>query len=342
MVSSVKNFFLTFVLALVLFGLIASVILNLVINNLNGVIAQDNGVGSSGIDTARQDDRPDVTTDSTFSVLVIGSDFREGVYADYDAAQLEKLFGIRKKTMQPPMAPADLMVPSARQARSVFSNKDLEKNVWSVSEDGQLIIPGGFYSVKTRSVEADVAVVVTFNFDKKWVEYVPVSIDREIDVKGGKLAVSEILGKYGIDVFCEAVRSEFNLPFDRYLFLAAKDFPAFMNTFGKVTFSLPFDMQCDDFMRDVHVDFKAGLGEYDGAAALNLLMFEDYTEPGQSRQNTTAEFIRAFLGMAFSSANASGVPAKAKQVKSLVKTNLTSEDLNKYLSRMAVCASLGT
>ena len=341
MVSGIKNFFLTFLLAAVLFGLVAAAILGIVIDNINGVIAPEQEVTSSAIDDPDNPDSPTILTGSRYSVLVIGSDYRDGVYADYDAAQLLSLFGVQKKTYGEPMAPSDLMVPSAKQARKIVSDKDVEKDTVSVTEDGQLVIDGGFYTVKTRSVEADVAVVVTFDFEKMAVEYVPISLEKEIDVKGGKLKLSEFLGKYGIATFVEAVRSTNDVPIDRYLFIAARDFPAFFDTFGPVTYTLPVDLQGDDYMRDVHVSLTAGTQTFDGKKALDLLLFESYDSPVFSRQNTTSEFIRAFLGNAFSSAHAKDAANKARQVRNLVNTNIKAEEIEANLSKFAACASLG-
>ena len=93
MLSATKNFFLTFIIALVIFALIAYMLVGLVLNNLLGgadetqppeettADPEDEGQGQVGIQLSGGGE--------SFNILLIGTDFRPSEFVDYDPAMLE-------------------------------------------------------------------------------------------------------------------------------------------------------------------------------------------------------------------------------------------------------------
>ena len=97
MLSATKNFFLTFLIALVIFSMIAYMLVGLVLNNLLGVGEEttvppedtvsgpdNNNQGSIGIQFGNSGE--------SFNILLIGTDYRPSEFVDYDPEMLERLY----------------------------------------------------------------------------------------------------------------------------------------------------------------------------------------------------------------------------------------------------------
>jgi len=338
MLSSVKNFFLTFILAVVIFGLIAALVLSVVIGNINGVL--DNGsTSSSAITKPADSDRPENATEiESLSVLVIGSDYRDGVFGDYDPDKVQELFGIKKKTVHEPSAPADISFPSQTAAAGIVGDNSEKGNEISETADGSLAIVGGFYKVEYRNIRADLATLVTFDFKNNRTTYLSLDMNSVMKANGSDVTIGDILGKYGIGVYVDAVVSKFKVNVDRYYLVSAEKFPDFYNQFTPVEYVIPLDMKQDDILADVHVGLLQGQRTLTSDEALQLLSFSEYPNSFYSRKDTFTTFIKIFIGQAFSSAEVKNATSRFTAVSSCVTTNLTANDLKNYLGQISFCA----
>ena len=110
MLSATKNFVLTFLIALIIFGLIAYMLVGLVLNNILGgtveetappedtVVSPENeGPGNIGIQFGNGGE--------SFNILLIGTDYRPSDFVNYDPVMLEKLYGIKREEVTPSAPP---------------------------------------------------------------------------------------------------------------------------------------------------------------------------------------------------------------------------------------------
>lgn len=328
MLSNIKNFFLTFVLAIIIFGLIASSVVGLVINNINESLTRsdDNpgAVSSSGvIKPAAQ--KAEVS--KSINILLIGSDYRSGVFADYDPQRLESLYGIHPNRPVEEKRPDDLGYPSREMAQHVISDKNTEDNSVIKIDDKTLVFEGGFYKAAYRTVEADTVILVRIDRERGQMTYTAFQTDAYMMVNGTYCRFSEIYGKYGVSVLCDAVHSLTGIGVDRYVEITMDAFPELIDTLGGITFEVPCRMKYDDYSGNVHIDLMAGFQKLDGKATLDMLMFNDYKDGSNSRSRTTLSFAKTFaLNMAVPSL-VTRAPALWKSIEKLVNTNVTATDV---------------
>ena len=115
MLSAIKNFFLTFIIALLIFSLVAYLAVNLVINNINGALDSKTTEAVTTAGPGRAEPVPGTDDESdgeSVNILIVGCDYRGGVFADYDSKVIEERFGVVREypVMRP--VPNDLGMPA--------------------------------------------------------------------------------------------------------------------------------------------------------------------------------------------------------------------------------------
>ena len=113
MLSATKNFVLTFLIALVIFGLIAYMLVGLVLNNLMGIGSTDAEVPENTAEAPEDEDSGSIgiqfgDTGESFNILLIGTDYRPSEFVDYDPEMIEKLYGIAPNEVTQATAPDDV------------------------------------------------------------------------------------------------------------------------------------------------------------------------------------------------------------------------------------------
>ena len=153
MLSATKNFFLTFLIALAIFSMIAYMLVGLILNNLlgkddvqaekpenTGGAEEEENQGSIGIQFGNSGE--------SFNILLIGTDYRPSEFVDYDPEMLERLYGIPNEEVTPVAPPADVSPkPGQVMPDTMFQSPD-----GILSDDGSLIFSGGFYNIDYRLV----------------------------------------------------------------------------------------------------------------------------------------------------------------------------------------------
>lgn len=328
MLSNVKNFFLTFILAVIIFGLIASSVVSLVINNINESLTRSEGgqgiISSSGIIKAAEEKAEE---SKSMNILLIGSDYRSGVFADYDPQRLESLYGIKPDTYTEEARPADLGYPSKELAQRILSDSGLEGNSAIKINDKTWVFDGGFYTAEYRTVEADVIVLVRLDRERYMMTYSYFPSDAYMLVNGSYCKLGEIYGEYGVEVLCDAIHSLTGLGVDRYIEITMDAFPDLIDTLGGITYEVPCNMKYDDYSGNVHINLAAGYQKLDGKAAMNMLMFNDYKDGYNTRSKTTLSFVKAFTVQLAVPSLVGRAPALWESLRKLVNTDLKATDV---------------
>lgn len=297
MFSSVKNFFITFLLAVIVFGLIAYMVVGLVLRNLNGSIGRQDG-DESGPDESGGGEEEIVTPygdgGESFNVLLIGSDYRPSVFADYDPEKVKMLYGILPEEKE--LKPTDLSGLYASPAPSPTTRSDgsTSGNI-TVDENGGLVIPGGFHTGEYRVIEADTLVLLRFDKERGHWSMTTFPTDAYTTVNDRYVKLSEVYGEYGLEVLDDRIHAMTGITVDRHVTLTTEGFVRLINYLGGLEFYVPCDMDYDDYAGDVHIHLKAGRQQLWGDEALQMLMFNTYTDKSNTRQTTTAAFIKALV-----------------------------------------------
>ncbi len=326
MLSATKNFVLTFVIALAIFGLIAYMLVGLVLNNLLGVGASDTqppeetaddggneGPGSIGIQFGDGGD--------SFNILLIGTDYRPSEFVDYDPAMLEKLYGIKKAEVIPIEPPSDVKPKPG----SVVSDEKFWSPDGLVADDGSLIFSGGFYSVDYRVIETDALILLRADKERGQFTYTVFPVDAYVDMNGRYIKLSEIYGLYGLDILLNKIYAMTGIAIDNHAVVSMESFPELIDTLGGITYNVPCDMKYVDYAGGINIDLKKGAQRLDGKGVLDLLMFNNYTDGG-SRSKTTAELLRRFIATFISITNYNRAPAVFAELEAAVDTDFTLDE----------------
>lgn len=331
MLSATKNFVLTFLIALVIFGLIAYMLVGLVLNNLMGVGNTDTEVPEDTA-SAPEDDGPGNIgiqfgdTGESFNILLIGTDYRPSEFVDYDPEMLEKLYGIVNEEVTDATPPADALPNPG----SVISDEKYWSPDGIVADDGSLIFGGGFYTIDYRVIEADAIVLLRADKERAQFTFTVFPTDAYVDMNGRYIKLSEVYGRYGLDILMDKIYALTGITIDHHAVVSMNDFPALVDTLGGITYNIPFDMQYRDYAGGIDINLKKGAQRLDGQGVLDLLMFNNYTDGG-SRQKTTVELLKKFITTFISITNYNRAPAVFARIEASVDTDFTLEEFTSNL-----------
>lgn len=330
MLSATKNFVLTFIIALIIFGLIAYMLVGLVLNNLLG----------TGEETAPPEEtttEPDAgpegpigiqyaDTGESFNILLIGTDYRPSDFVNYDPAMLELLYGIKADEVTPSSPPSDVKPKPG----SVVSDKDHWSADGIVAEDGSLVFGGGFYSVDYRLIETDSLVLIRADKEREQFTFTVFPTDAYVDMSGKYVKLSEVYGRYGLQTLLNKVYAMTGVMIDNYAVISVEQFPALVDALGGISFNVPCDMNYVDRAGGIEINLNAGLQRLDGDGVLDVLMFRDY-QNGGSRERTTAELIKKFITTFISITNYNRAPAVFAELEAMIDTDFTIDEFKKNI-----------
>ena len=326
MLSATKNFVLTFLIALVIFGLIAYMLVGLVLNNILGTMGEetqapedtaenpeDEGPGNIGIQFG--------SGGESFNILLIGTDYRPSDFVNYDPVMLEKLYGIKQETVIPSDPPADALPKPG----GVISDEKYQSPDGLVADDGSLIFSGGFYTVDYRIIETDALVLICADKERGQFTYTVFPTDAYVDMSGRYIKLSEVYGRYGLDILLNKVYAMTGMTIDNYALVSMETFPSIIDTLGGINYNVPCDMKYVDRAGGINIDIKKGAHRLDGKGVLDVLMFNNYTDGG-SRTKTTADLIRRFITTFISITNYNRAPAVFAEIEANVDTDFTLDE----------------
>lgn len=298
--SAVKNFFLTFILALAVFGLIATAAVRLVVDNINGTLersGEETGQADTGTSETGNKGTSQSQDERSLNILLIGTDYRPDLFSDYDPEKLELLYGIKPEKITQKPVPGDV-VPyyiGAVSSDTYYSTGEL------VEVDGQFVIPNGFYSVGYRQIEADAIVLLRLDLSRRQITLTPLPGDAYVEAAGSFMKLSEIYGTYGPGVLCDAVHIITGINPTHYVSVDVGSFPRLVDALDGIEYYVPENMQYTDKSAGIEIDLKKGMQTLDGQGALSLMMYRNYKDHSLSREQTCLSVLKAVLSKAMSS-----------------------------------------
>ncbi len=335
MLSAVKNFFLTFVLSAVIFGLIAAAAVGIVINNINGTIAGGDTPETTAPETDSAGEYVAPVEDDgsvSLNILLIGTDYRPSVIAGYDPDGPDKFFPEKEESDtddEPKAAPSDLAKP-AQTVSIISDNIFLEADGIQIDED-TLVFRNGFYKVEYRQIETDALLLVCLDRERGKITYSALPVDAYTEVNGKNTKLSEIYNRYGLDTLKDRVHALTGVSVDRYAVVSAEQFPEIIDSMGGVEYYVPCNMVYDDYSADLHINLKMGKQKLDGEEALQLLMYNGYTDGVNSRLRTTVSFFQSVVAEAAQASNLAKLQELWDAFGTAFKTDVQSEDFLRSL-----------
>ncbi len=139
----------------------------------------------------------------------------------------------------------------------------------------------------------------------------------------------------------EEVKELTGLPIHYFVSVDFEGFKEIIDAVDGIDFNVPYDMNYDDPVQDLHIHLKAGMQHLDGQAAHDFVRFRhnnDGSAPGEyvlgdeGREYWQQEFLKELFEQKCNAKYISKIDDLFKVVKANVRTNYTMKDLVSHLN----------
>lgn len=302
MLKSFRDYFLTFIIALVLFGIVAYFMVGFVLNSLSPEkpINPDETTNNIGAIDGPMD------KSKSFNVLVVGTDYQPDILSDYSKEKIDEIFpGNNYVSTQPP-----------------------------ITDSTGLLLP--YY----RRIQADSIMLLRLDKENKQFTYTPLPSEMVLTVDGKMTSLGDLYHDKGIDFLVDKVHSITGLPVDYYVVVNVKGIKEIIDLFDGISYTVPCDMNYSDPVQNLSISLKAGLQDLDGEQAVGMLRFNNYTDGVNSRIKTTLSFAKEMIAKMTGVMYVSKLPEAYDKASDAVVTNFTAEDFKNNLPLIAAYSSL--
>ena len=299
--NSLRSFFITFVIALLVFGVCAFFITGFLTDSINDLL------------DGEEDTEPPVTTTEdpsgtlgplvpgddeikgeSFNILLIGTDYRPSILSDYH--------------------------PLIAEQYPAFSDPSA-----LMGYEGNL--PEYTY----RRVHADAVMLICVNKEKRSFAYMQIPTNMQLTVAGVSTTVGDLYYDMGLEYFVNKMSGITGVTIDYYALTGIEEIAGVVDAMDSITYTVPCDMEDVDEVSGLTISLKGGAQTLTGTDVAGLLSFNSYTNANLSREKTTLSFLKA-LAQKMTNVTyfnkAADIFANAEQY---VYTNFTAEDLLKNL-----------
>lgn len=342
MLSALKNYAITFLIAAVIFSLVAFFVVQIVLDSLAGsFMVNPNGEDTlppdgPGITTATPDstEAPAPLNGESFNILLIGVDYAPTLFLNYSPEMVELMTPV---TEPPETTEEDLTTPEpttteapetiAPPADITVADETTAVDTGMLMPDGSLFFQGGFFADDFRAIQADTIMLVRVDKERSAFTFTAFPPEMVITVEGRQSCLRDAIADYGLDYLFRKINAITGLPIDRYVMVNLEQFPAIVDAMDGITFTVPCAMKYDDFKGNLHIDLRAGSQLLDGKSALDMLRFNGYADGQGSRISTAVSFVRAMMQKMTNPVYLPKAPELYDAIKDMLITDFTAEDL---------------
>lgn len=298
MLAGLKNFLLTFIISLVIFGIIAFFVVNMIMDSIGvGSFIDGNNDpvqtgGEDYVDTPKGNEALLELDGNSFNMLFVGLDYAPDIFYDY---------------YDPDTVSSLVNFDSGKIA-------------------GELVTDGEY-----RAVSADTILLVCVSKEREEFAFTAISPGTIIKRQNENVCLSDIFESEGTRSFIESVHSLVGVPIDRYAFVSLYEFPSLIDIIEGVDFNVPCDMKYDDYKGGLHINIKEGIQHLDGEKALQVLRFNKYEGTVNSRLKTTVSFARAVMNKMTDPKYITKAAALFREAEKMIITDFTASDLSSNL-----------
>lgn len=247
MLTSVRNFVITFVIALLVFAPTAYFLSDLLIECVGpgfGITSPDQtpDEGEGNSTPSNTDTRPPASTNGTsFNMLIVGTDYQPNILNDYRA--------------------------------DAFINYPLFENASGLD-------PNGSMSDFTlyRSINADAMLLLRADKANHRLIYSYIPPEMLVMCGGVEMTLSEAYTTLGIDYLTEKLMAITGFSIDYYTVIDMAGVEALINAVDGLTVTVPCDMKYSDPAQKLYIDLKSGVQKLSGEKCMDLIRFNGYPE----------------------------------------------------------------
>ncbi len=288
MLSALRNFALTFLISILIFGVMAYFIVEFVMDTLSVAISAESSetkeielVRPEDTDSPSQPGTPNVTIENlngdTFNVLLIGTDYQPEIFDDYDY-----------------------------------------EDTWTGD---------GFPDKRSRRWGADTLLLLRVDKENRKFVFCSLPRTARVLVDGNNMQLGDVLSEKDIDFLCGKVSGLTGLDIDYHAILHVGALAECVDTLGGLKYYIPEDMSYEDPAQNLKIDLQKGTVDLDGDKAMQLLRYAGYKNGTTGRMNTAISFIQAILAKFTNVTYLAKAPELYGILSEQVQTNFTADDL---------------
>lgn len=300
-----RNFLITFGVALLLFSAVAFFVIRLVAgpstqntddtgSNSNSASTDSDGnpvssdtEGPGGSDTDPTTPDP-VKAGESFTFMLVGTDYQPDVFDDY-------------------------------------SDSDTDTSAGSAG------LPE-----KGRRINADTIMIFRVNKDKRVFMFSALAPNTKTSTATGVYStLNDSFRQGGAEGLMRHVGSLTGLTIDYYAVVGISDCVEILDLIDNISFNVPCDMKYTDESQGLVIDLKKGVQTLTSKQALNMLRFDSYPNSTNSRLSVSIDFMKTVLTKITQASYINRAGEFYVQITDKVETNFTSDDLISNLDLIA-------
>lgn len=326
MFSSVKNYFISFAIALASFGFVAFLAIAIIVNSIGGAFivdpfgeAEETTVPNSG-----NVDLPQLNTSlegNSLYILVVISDYRPSFYGDYDYDFIKKYVGVSGAVKFPedatPSEDSVVGLPMPPQEGTI-----------DPSFNGAPNIIGGLKENTYRTVHNDITLLIRMDKENKQFTFTPFPANAVVNYGNERLLLRDVYYRSGIDGVVNTVHSITGIRPDKYVLIHSEYVDDLIDEIGGLDATLAVNMKHESLMDGISFDHKAGQVNLDGESVKQMLLYDGYS---QDQDMTIEEFgmtmIRAFISKLTQPGGYATAGEMFSKVQKYFITDMTLEDI---------------
>lgn len=334
MLSALKNYAITFLIAALIFGLIAFFVVQIVVDSLSSSFIIDGTQNPADTHDPSVPTQTPISTEpvdplngSSFNILLVGVDYAPTLFYNYAPEIIEQL--TPETTASPESdvttAPPETIAPPANI--TVAEDTTAAPDTGILMPDGSLFFEGGFSTGDYRDVQADTVMLLRVDKERRQFTFTAFPPEMVLTIETRDILLRDVLAEYGLDFLCRKINAMTGILIDRYAVVNIEQFPQIVDILEGITYNVPCTMKYDDYKGNLHIDLRAGTQLLNGKQALDMLRFNNYTDAANSRVKTAVGFVRAMMQKMTNLTYLPKAPELYEAVRGMVITNFSAEDL---------------
>jgi len=211
----------------------------------------------------------------------------------------------------------------------------------------------------TGKKEADTIILINLNAKTKTLMISSLPCDMRVIVKGYTLRLGAVYGEYDIEMMIDAIKSYTGIKIEYYCTLDYESLEKVFEILGEIEYTVPMDMkykpkpyyidestteptteepveiksdETTEPTTDIEViDLESGKQLIDGAKAIQLMRYKDYSGGNSGRMITQIDFFKEIIRQKLTFENLVNAKELYTEIKeSVVESNMDEQDFEKY------------
>jgi len=221
----------------------------------------------------------------------------------------------------------------------LFSSSNKFKSFLDKGEGSEKnILVAGVDEDGTRS---DVIMLVCTDSKNKTIDLISIPRDTRVEMKKGKFSkINSCIGKEdGEELLTQKVKELTGLPIHNFCRVNFEGFIKIIDILGGVEYNVPYDMNYDDPVQDLHIHLKAGMQRLDGKAAHDFVRFRhnnkdeavyapgEYAQGDIGRIGAQQDFLKEIVKQKLKLRYVFKLPSLMRVLDNTLDTDLSTMDI---------------